>query len=104
MPLLSLNRVDFSVGGPLLLEQVELGLDKGERIALIGRNGVGKSTLLKLITGDLQPDDGEILRGNAKIARLEQEVPADLHGSVFDVVATGLGNLGADIALYHHLS
>ncbi|MFM6988442.1 MAG: ATP-binding cassette domain-containing protein, partial [Arenimonas sp.] len=47
---------------------------------------------------------GEILRGNAKIARLEQEVPADLHGSVFDVVATGLGNLGADIALYHHLS
>ncbi|MCC6757885.1 MAG: ATP-binding cassette domain-containing protein [Arenimonas sp.] len=104
MPLLSLNRVDFSVGGPLLLEQVEFGLDKGERIALIGRNGAGKSTLLKLIAGDLQPDDGEIQRGNAKIARLEQEVPADLHGSVFDVVATGLGNLGADIALYHHLS
>ena len=61
MPLLSLNQLDYSIGGPLLLEKVSLNLDKGERIALIGRNGAGKSTLLKLIDGELQADDGSIL-------------------------------------------
>ena len=49
MPLLSLNQVDFSVGGPLLLQSVNLSLEQGERIALIGRNGAGKSTLLRLL-------------------------------------------------------
>ena len=105
MPLLSLNQLDYSIGGPLLLEKVSLNLDKGERIALIGRNGAGKSTLLKLIDGELQADDGSILReAGLKIARLEQEVPSALHGTIFDVVATGLGALGDDLALYHHLS
>ncbi|MBP7891302.1 MAG: ATP-binding cassette domain-containing protein [Arenimonas sp.] len=105
MPLLSLHNLDFSIGGPLLLEKVCLSLDKGERIALIGRNGAGKSTLLKLIAGELQADDGGIVREEGlKIARLEQEVPEELRGSIFDVVATGLGALGDDLALYHHLS
>ena len=105
MPLLSLNQVDFSVGGPLLLQRVQLSLDAGERIALIGRNGAGKSTLLRLIEGALLPDDGQIIRQEGlRIARLEQEVPNDLHGTIFDVVATGLGTLGEDLALYHHLS
>lgn len=105
MPLLSLNQLDYSIGGPLLLEKVSLNLDRGERIALIGRNGAGKSTLLKLIDGELQADDGSLLReAGLKIARLEQEVPSTLHGTIFDVVATGLGALGDDLALYHHLS
>jgi ABC transport system ATP-binding/permease protein len=105
MPLLSLNQVDFSVGGPLLLQSVNLSLEQGERIALIGRNGAGKSTLLRLIEGILLPDDGQIVRQDGlRIARLEQEVPNDLHGDIFDVVATGLGELGEDLALYHHLS
>ena len=82
-----------------------MSLEKGERIALIGRNGAGKSTLLKLIADELQADDGSIVREEGlRISRLEQEVPGDLHGSVFDVVATGLGALGDDLALYHHLS
>ena len=52
MPLITLQNVDFSVGGPLLLEKAELSIEPGERIALIGRNGAGKSTLLKLLSGD----------------------------------------------------
>jgi ATP-binding cassette subfamily F protein uup len=105
MPLLSLNQVDYSVGGPLLLQSVNLSLEPGERIALIGRNGAGKSTLLRLIEGIILPDDGQVVRQDGlRIARLEQEVPNDLHGDIFDVVATGLGELGEDLALYHHLS
>ncbi len=104
MPLITLHNVDYSVGGPLLLQKVALAIEAGERIALIGRNGAGKSTLMRLLAGELKPDDGEIrLEGGRRIARLEQEVPAGADGSVFDVVAEGLGELGALLAQYHHL-
>jgi len=104
MSLIQLLNVDFSVGGPLLLEQVDLSLDAGERVCVVGRNGAGKSTLLKLVAGELHPDDGEIrLQGGTRIARLTQEVPQDTKGSVFDVVADGLGELGHLLARYHHL-
>lgn len=105
MSLITLQDVDYSVGGPLLLENVVLSIEAGERIALIGRNGAGKSTLMRLLSGEIHADDGEIRRdGQVRIARLEQEVPADAAGSVFDVVAAGLGELGAWLAEYHHLS
>ena len=105
MPLISLNAVDYSVGGPLLLERVDLAIEAGERIALIGRNGAGKSTLLRLLDGEIKPDDGEVRReGGVRVARLEQEVPAGAEGSVFDVVAAGLGGLGADLAEFHRLA
>ncbi|HET9485506.1 MAG TPA: ATP-binding cassette domain-containing protein [Xanthomonadales bacterium] len=105
MPLITLNNVDYGVGGPLLLEDVELSIDRGERIALIGRNGAGKSTLLRLLAGEIRPDDGEVRRETGiKVARLEQEVPRDASGDVFDVVFAGLGELGAWLARYHHLS
>jgi len=104
MPLITLQGVDYSVGGPLLLQHVDLAIEPGERIALIGRNGAGKSTLMKLLSGELRPDDGEIrVEGGRRVARLEQEVPLDAAGSVFDVVAAGLGELGAQLAHYHHL-
>jgi ATP-binding cassette subfamily F protein uup len=105
MPLITLNNVDYGVGGPLLLSDVALSIEPGERIALIGRNGAGKSTLMKLIAGDLHADDGEITReGGVRIARLEQEVPPGADGDVWDVVAGGLGELGAWLAQFHHLS
>ncbi len=104
MPILTLNDVDFGVGGPLLLDGVDLAIEAGERIALIGRNGAGKSTLLRLLAGELKPDDGDIrAETGVRIARLEQEVPHDAAGSVFDVVAAGLGDLGTLLADYHHL-
>ncbi len=88
MPLITLHSVDYSVGGPLLLDKVDFAIEPGERIALIGRNGAGKSTLLKLLSGELKADDGEVrVEGGRRVARLEQEVPQDAVGSVFDVVA-----------------
>jgi ATP-binding cassette subfamily F protein uup len=104
MPLLQLQRVDYSVGGPLLLEHVDLTIEAGERVCVVGRNGEGKSTLLRLLAGEIKPDDGEVrVQDGVRVAKLAQEVPQDARGSVFDVVAQGLGELGALLAHYHHL-
>ena len=104
MPLIQLQRVDFSVGGPLLLKHVDLVIDANERVCIVGRNGEGKSTLMKLIAGELRPDDGEVrVQSGVVVARMAQEVPQDTAGSVFDVVAEGLGDLGHLLARYHHL-
>lgn len=105
MPLISFNQVDFSVGGPLLLDHVSFSIEPGERICVLGRNGAGKSTLLRLIEGEIVPDDGHIVREDGlKVARMRQEVPADLSGSVFDMVADGAGDLGHALAEYHRVS
>ncbi|HKT29977.1 ATP-binding cassette domain-containing protein [Dyella sp.] len=104
MSLIQLQRLDFSVGGPLLLEHVDLSIDANERVCIVGRNGEGKSTLMKLISGELQPDDGEVrVQSGVVVARMAQEVPQATSGSVFDVVAEGLGDLGRLLARYHHL-
>ena len=105
MALVSLQDVSLSFGGPLLLDKVTLHIEQGERVCLVGRNGTGKSTLLKIISGRLSPDSGEIitLRG-LRTAVLEQEVPQDISGSVFDVVAGGLGGMVDLLREYHRLS
>jgi len=104
MPLIQLQALDYSVGGPLLLENVELTIEPNERVCVVGRNGEGKSTLLRLLGGEIVPDDGEVrVQGGVRVARLAQEVPQDTAGDVFDVVAAGLGDLGALLAQYHHL-
>jgi ATP-binding cassette subfamily F protein uup len=104
MPLIQLQTLDYSVGGPLLLEKVDLTIEPNERVCVVGRNGEGKSTLLRLLGGEIVPDDGEVrLQGGVRVARLAQEVPQDTAGDVFDVVAAGLGDLGALLAQYHHL-
>src|ERR1700722_20698217 len=104
MPLIQLQNVDYSVGGPLLLDHVNLAIDANERVCVVGRNGEGKSTLLRLLAGEIRPDDGEVrVQSGVRVARLAQEVPQDTNGSVFDVVAAGLGEIGALLADYHHL-
>ncbi|QBB71467.1 ATP-binding cassette domain-containing protein [Pseudolysobacter antarcticus] len=104
MPLVTLQNLDFSVGGPLLLKQINLAIEPNERVCVVGRNGAGKSTLLKLIAGEIRPDDGEVrVQSGVRIARLAQEVPQNASGSVFDVVAEALGDIGALLAQYHHL-
>ena len=102
MSLITLQGVDFSVGGPLLLDAVNLSIERNERVCIVGRNGAGKSTLLRLLSGEIVPDDGVMTR-EGRTAGLAQEVPKDLTGSVFDVVSMGLGELGADLARYHHM-
>ena len=104
MSLIQLQRVDFSIGGPLLLQQVDLSIEANERVCIVGRNGEGKSTLMKLIAGELKADDGEVrVQNGVVVARMAQDVPQDTSGSVFDVVSEGLGDLGHLLARYHHL-
>ncbi len=90
MALLSLQDVNIGFGRPLLIERANLQIERGEKVCLLGRNGTGKSTLLKLINGDLMPDSGEIVRQKGMhTAYLSQEIPRELHGTVFDIVSDG---------------
>jgi ATP-binding cassette subfamily F protein uup len=105
MALTNLRNISLAFGGPALFEDVSLRISKGERICLLGRNGTGKSTLLKLIAGELQPDGGIIDRQQGlRIARLEQDVPRELLGTIYEAVAQGLGRVGSHLSHYHNLS
>ncbi len=102
MPLIQLKGVTLGYGGPALLDHVDLSIDSGERVALIGRNGTGKTSLLRLLSGDASADDGDIIRADGlRVARVDQSVPDNLDGSVFDVVAGGLGDAGRLLGEYH---
>ncbi|MBW2557350.1 MAG: ATP-binding cassette domain-containing protein [Deltaproteobacteria bacterium] len=90
MVLMSLKDVTIGFGGPALLDAAELQIERGERICLIGRNGTGKSTLLRLIHDELSPDSGMITKTSGlRTALLPQEVPSDLDGTVYDVISSG---------------
>ena len=89
MALIWINNISVSFGGPLLLDGASLQIEPGERIGLLGRNGSGKSTLMRLLHGDIAPDQGEITAGeNVSVALMPQDIE-DLPGSVYDVVASG---------------
>src|SRR5438309_1663110 len=102
MSLLSLQDASLAFGGPPVLDRANLAIDRGERVCLLGRNGAGKSTIMKLLDGTMVADSGEVVRQTGvTVARLEQEVPDDVDGSTFDVVAAGLGPAGLLLAKYH---
>ncbi len=91
MALLSLQNIHKAFGGPQLLDDATLQIERNERICLVGRNGEGKSTLLKIVDGTIEPDDGEIIRDpGLKVRRLRQNVPIDLKGPIEDLVYQGL--------------
>jgi ATP-binding cassette subfamily F protein uup len=104
-PLLTLRDVTFGLGQQPLLDGVTFHIERGERVCLVGRNGVGKSTLLRLIDGALQRDSGEVSRApGLRVARLAQDVAPDAAGSVFHRVAQGLGALAELVERYHGLA
>jgi len=102
MALVSLHEISIAFGGPPLLDGVSLQIDKQQRIGLLGRNGTGKSTLMKILAGQVVPDAGVVqAEAGLKIAYFSQTIPRDLSGSVFEVIARGLGQRGELMVRYH---
>jgi len=105
MALISLRDVSWGLGDAPLIDEASFQIEAGERICLLGRNGVGKSTLLNILAGSVAHDEGDIWRQQGiSVAVLEQEVPAAEKGTVFEVVARGLGDLGRTLADHHQLT
>jgi ATP-binding cassette subfamily F protein uup len=103
MSLIRLRNIQVSFGGPAILESINVSIEAGERLCLLGRNGTGKSTLLKVISGEVKADSGDLeFKQSIKIAVLDQEPRADVEGSIFDVVAMGLGKNAKLLQDYHH--
>tara|TARA_Y100001001_G_scaffold142651_2_gene147491 strand:+ start:4066 stop:6015 length:1950 start_codon:yes stop_codon:yes gene_type:complete len=102
--LLRLEQLQLAYGHHVLLDGADLVLERGERLALVGRNGTGKSTLLRLVAGENQADSGTIWRApGLKIGVLEQDLPEASGETIFDVVAQGLPEAGDLLSEYHHL-
>ena len=105
MPLLRLDNVSLAFGHLPLLVGVDFQVDAGERVCLVGRNGTGKTTLFRVITGTAIPDEGDTWRAESlRVAHLEQEVPPDTDQTILQVVAAGLGETGSLLAQYHQIA
>lgn len=103
--LITLDNLSLAFGLDPLLDKVKLQISSGERICLIGRNGAGKSSLLRIIEGSQLPDSGTVSRKpNLRIARLAQELPQTIKGTVYEFVAEGLAETGRWLAEYHNLT
>ncbi|MDN5873304.1 MAG: ATP-binding cassette domain-containing protein [Sinobacteraceae bacterium] len=103
--LIEARKLELHFGTTPILDEVDFGLEAGERVCLVGRNGSGKSTLLKVVSGAQTADDGELIRkASLRVAELPQDVPEDVVGTVFDIVAAALGEVGQALADYHHLA
>lgn len=103
--LLSLRDVSLAFGDKPLLNQINFQVDAGERVCLVGRNGAGKSSLMKVIAADIQADEGErITVDELRVARLVQDVPHDISGRIYDVVTEGLGEVGQLVSRYEQLA
>ena len=105
MAIIGMRDMCWGFGGPPLLENLSLQIEKGERVCLVGRNGVGKSSMLKLFSGELIPDSGTVWRQQGiTVAALEQDVPPGFDGTIFEVVAEGLGETGRALAEHNRIS
>ncbi|MCB4812058.1 ATP-binding cassette domain-containing protein [Methylovorus menthalis] len=105
MPYITLDQASLAYGHYPLLDHADFQLDPGERVGLIGRNGAGKSSLLKVIAGDSKLDDGTLWRApNARVAYVPQEPVLEPTHTVFEAVAEGLGDLQKILLEYHQIS
>jgi ATP-binding cassette subfamily F protein uup len=102
MSLIALQNISIHFGGPLILDNVSVQIDKKQRICLLGRNGSGKSTLMKILAGEILPDEGLVQKGQAtRISYFSQDIPKEMESTVFHIVAKGLGTQGALLEKYH---
>jgi ABC transport system ATP-binding/permease protein len=105
MALVSLQEISLAFGGPPIFERMDLQLESRERVALLGRNGVGKTTLMRVIAGELKVDEGQIsFQKGLRVSYLAQEVPSGITGKVFDLVLSGLGGRIQLLKDYHEVS
>lgn len=103
MALISCQRLHIAFGGPPVLEDANLQLERGERVGLLGRNGEGKSTLLKIIAGEVGPDAGEVVKDSGvRVSLVAQQVPEDVHGSALEVIQSGVSDAVSDAGSEDH--
>jgi ATP-binding cassette subfamily F protein uup len=104
MELIRIAQGELAFGEDSILDKANLTIKTGERVCLVGKNGAGKSSLMKVLMGKLNLDDGQILMSsNIKLAMLEQDPPESSDMSVFDYVAQGVAENAELIKIYHHL-
>ncbi len=104
MPLITLDNISLSFSDKPILNQVSSTILKGDKIALIGRNGEGKSTFMRILAGTIEPDDGKLkIKNGITVSYLEQTPPEDNDKTLFDIVAEGLGEIGDILTKYQHL-
>lgn len=104
MAIITLTNIYHSFGDQPVLDHANMSIEHNERLCIVGRNGAGKSTLMQIIAGKQKPDEGSVVtQKGINITQLIQEVPQDMHGTIYDIVAQGLGNLGQIIADWHEI-
>ncbi len=102
MPLITLDNISLRFSEKVILDEINATILKGDKIGLIGRNGEGKSSFLKVLAGLIHADDGNLkVKNNTRISYLEQQPPEDNDYSLFNIVARGLGETGKLLADYH---
>ncbi len=105
MSLVRINNGSLAYGYTPLLQKADFTIEAGERVCIVGRNGAGKSSLMKVLSGDVLLDEGEFnIATDVKVSRLQQDPPKAEQGTVYAYIAAGLQEVGEKLERYHQLS
>ena len=105
MALINLQDITVAFGGPRVLDRLAFQLEPGERVAMLGRNGAGKTTFMKVLAGVAEASEGVVsFQKGLRVTYLTQDVPAGITGVVLDVVLSGLGARAGLLTEYHHIT